>query len=77
MDMSKRTEYNAKPSHVQNLWWGYVRPHVTLRRSSLIRNKVLVNQRRSSTEEVAFGNGAYEGTGTYITGIQSTFKKAK
>lgn len=42
-----------------------------------MRNKVPVNQRRSSTEEVAFGDAAYEGTGTYISGIQSTFKKAK
>ena len=77
MDMSRRTEHHAKPSHVQNLWWGYVCPHATLKRSPLIRNIVPVNQRRSSTEEVAFGDGAYEGTGTNITGIKSTFKKAK
>lgn len=76
-DMSRRTEHHAKPSHVQHSRRGYVHPHTTLRGSSLTRNKVPVNQRRSSTEEVAFGDGAYKRTETYVTGIKSTFKKAK
>lgn len=43
----------------------------------MIRNKVPVSQRRSSTEEVAFGDGAYERREAYVTGIKSTFKKSK
>lgn len=77
MDMSRRTEHHAEPSHVQHSWWGYVRLHTTLRRSSMIRNKVPVSQRRSSTEEVAFRDGTYKRTETYVTGIKSTFKKSK